>query len=213
MLTLSTPVPNYYIKVDAYPYTESRELIKTLDHWWDHKARQNRYKNSKENYSLNSDATNSLNYSFNEKLKDGNFSFLLKEKNIIGYQGLLIMDDGNTGLCHRATTNPAEYGKDLGIWTSVFLPWQIKSAYELGCKQYKTAWNLHNFRHYESLRTNQISTHFRFEENKSIWQKFNFIGKQELFYTEQFVAVLDLTQDWIPKFIQSLNFQSTSLES
>ena len=52
-----------------------------------------------------------------------------------------------------------------------------------------------------------MTTRFKFAENKNIWQRFNFIGKQELFYTDQYVAVLDLTQNWIPEFIQSLNFQ------
>jgi hypothetical protein len=207
MLTLSTFIPDYYIKVDTYPYTESKELVKTLDHWWDHKARQHRYSESRSNYSVEGDEPHTLNYSFKEKLKDGNFSFLLKKTEVVGYQGLLLMDNGETGLCHRATADPENYRKDLGVWTSVFLPWQIKSAYELGCKQYKTAWNIHNYRQYRSLRDSEMTTRFKFAENKNIWQRFNFIGKQELFYTDQYVAVLDLTQDWIPDFIHSLNFQ------
>ena len=205
-VTYSTFLPNYTIKVETYPYEESRLLIKTTEHWWSHKARQHRYSTSKENYSIDSDTTNSLNYSFNEKLKDGNFSFFLRDSEIVGYQGLLIMDNGNTGLCHRATTNPVDYGKDLGVWTSVYLPWQIKSAYDLGCKQYKTAWNTHNYRYYKSLRDSTMTPRFKVEENKNIWQQFEFIGKQELFYTDQYVAVLDLTNEWVSGFIESLHY-------
>jgi hypothetical protein len=84
MLTLSTFIPDYYIKVDTYPYTESRELVKTLDHWWNHKARQHRYSDSRSNYSVDSDEPHTLNYSFKEKLKDGNFSFLLKKLRWLG---------------------------------------------------------------------------------------------------------------------------------
>ena len=44
------------------------------------------------------------------------------------------------------------------------------------------------------------------EENKNIWQQFEFIGKQELFYTDQYVAVLDLTNEWVSGFIESLHY-------
>jgi len=207
--TYSTYLPDYTIKVETYPYTESRLLIKMNEYWWEHPQRKIKHAQTKSNYSLESEETNSLHYSFKEKLKTGNFSFLYHNEDIVGYQGLLIMDNGETALCHRMMSNPYHsFTKQLGLWTDIYMTWQIKCAYELGCKQYKIAWNSKNYSRYKSHAEGTIKSRLKFNgRNSDILQKFNWLGKQMLFHVEQYVAVFDLSQDWIPEFINTLEYK------
>lgn len=207
--TYSTYLPDYTIKVETYPYTESKELVKSLDHWWDHGSRTvGKHKDSKSNYDIEGDGYNTLKYSFDVKLIDGNFSFFCNNNQIIAYQGLLIMDNGDTCLAHRATTNPEEYHKHVGLWTSVYLPWHIKSAYDFGCKKYKVSWNSHNFRSYRLLRDHIAVKKFKYHTHENLWQKFDFVGTEQLFNCEQYVAVLDLTTEWAKNFIGTLLYET-----
>jgi len=207
--TYSTYLTEYTIKVETYPYVESRNLIKENEYWWDHVQRKIKHKQIRENYSLESKAPNSLNYSFKEKLKTGNFSFLFHGENIVGYQGLLIMDEGKTALCHRMLSNPYHsFTKNLGLWTDIYLTWQIKCAYEMGCEQYMVAWNLRNYSRYKSHAESTLKPRFKHNgPNSGIFQKFNWIGKQMLFNVEQHVAVFDLRQEYVPSFIKTLDYK------
>ena len=202
--------PDFSIKHEEYPYEDSRKLCESLTHWWDHVQRRIKHAKTKSNYDLTSDEKNSLNYSFNEKLKTGNFSFLIyKKTTVAGFQGLLIMDKGETAHCHRMMGNPEfPFADHLGMWTDIFMTWQVKCAYEMGCKRYKLGWNLHNYSRYKSHRDATIKHRFKHNGvNSGLLQKFDYLGKQTLFYTEQYVAELDLTQDWVGDLVKSLEYK------
>jgi hypothetical protein len=192
--------PDFVVKTDYYPYTQSRQLIAKLDNWWEHDARKDNIR--KDNYSLDPALPSSVATSFDKKLKDGNFSFLFYKKEVFAYAGLQII--GNEGLCHRYTNNPFNDYNLFGAGTTGLVPLQIKWSKEKGLAKYKVSFNEHNYKVYRSL---QMGWYARgpsienYELGMKLMSKFDFLGLQEVNYTRQWVISLDLNRLDIDDFM------------
>lgn len=199
------PKLDYYIKTDYYPYTESKEIIKSLAHWWNHPMRSikdvDREKSS--NYDLDSTLPNSLGYSFEHKLQNGSFSFVYDSNHeIILYGGLLV--DGKDCYIHRLTSNPELFRNQVGMVGATIIPHQIKQAYDMGLDTYNITFDEHRYFVYrwwrDRLWEKDSKYGFKYPESGEMISKFDFRGKQTLFYTEQYLLTLDLKRPDINDF-------------
>lgn len=144
MQRITTSNPNYFILVDRFPYTETREKIKTeFLVWLDYKKER---KQDISNYLLDSTNHNSLEVSLQNKLKDGNFSFLYNNNTCLCFAGLQIQD--KNAWIHRLHTNPFEYINYLGTISQYLIPYHILTAKDKGCKYYKLTYTGRNSRFY-----------------------------------------------------------------
>jgi hypothetical protein len=193
--------PEFYILVDHYPYTESRKLIsEQFQSWFEFKKNQNI---DIINYSLNDDSDpNTLGFSFNNRLRNGNFCFLYRGDACLCFAGLMIRYDN--AWIHRLFTNPGEYIQHLGTISQYLLPYQIKIAREAGCKYYKLTYHGRNHRFYYFYRDKKyLKSKFYTPETLSgvmRISKFEFVGEQIINMTPQLVAQLDLHRSDIEEF-------------
>lgn len=201
MKLYQTSIPDYYLRVDHYPYTKSRELVASCEWWWDHPSRA-KYSDKKSNYGLDPIKPNSIEYSFQHRLSNGNFTFLYYKNQIVSYQGLLINTEGTIGFSHRFAADPINF--KLGLFPAVCMPWLVIQARKKECRYYQQGWEIYNKRQYDILRT---GTHIRsplykFRKNQDIiFEKFHYLGLQPIYHTEQYIARFDLTEDWLPGFV------------
>jgi len=200
------PDVDYYIKTDYYPYTESKEVIKQLDHWWEHPMRTVKEANREKisNYSLDPSLSNSLGYSFQNKLQDGSFSFVYdKNDEVIIYAGLLVT--GKDSYCHRITTNPYLFQTQNGLASATIFPHQIKQAYDMGLDTFNITFDEHRYMLYRWWRDRlweKGGYGFKYPDSGALISNFEFRGKQTLFYTEQYVCTLDLKREDIHEFFK-----------
>jgi hypothetical protein len=198
--------PNFefYIKTDYYPYTESKEIIKTLDYWWEHPTRNIKDIDIEKgtNYSLDSSQPNTLGYSFENKLQNGSFSFVYNNRDeIILYSGLLVV--GKDSYVHRLTSNPYLYQEYLGIGGGTIVPFQAKESYDMGLDTYNITFDEHRYVMYKWHRDRlweKRSLGFKYPECGKVMSNFEFKGKQTLFHTEQYVCTLDLKRPDVNDF-------------
>jgi hypothetical protein len=199
------PDIEYYMKTDLYPYIEAKEIVKSLEHWWDHPKRNVKEANREKisNYSLDTDLPNSLGYSFEHKLQNGSFSFLYnKDNEVMIYGGLLV--DGKDSYLHRLTANPELFQNNFGLAGATIIPHHIKQAYDMGLDTYNITFNDHRYFIYRWWRDKlweKGSTYgFKYPETGALLSKFEFKGKQNVFYTEQYICTLDLKRPDIQDF-------------
>lgn len=202
----SPNVPGYYIKTDYYPYNEAKEVIKSLEHWWNHPTRNIKEANKEKitNYSLDPSFTNGLGYSFEHKLKEGSFSFVYDENDeVIVYAGLLV--SGKDSYCHRITTNPDLFKNQNGLASATIFPYHIKQAHDMGLDTFSITFDDHRYGLYRWWRDRgweKGGYNFKYPDSGALISNFEFRGKQTLFYTEQYVCTLDLKRPDIETFFK-----------
>jgi hypothetical protein len=196
--------PEFVVKTDYYPYTQSKKIISQLGHWWEHDSRKDDVR--KDNYSLDPSLPNSVGNSFERKLVDGNFSFIYHKKEIFSFVGFQVV--GDSAWCHRFTNNPNNYFSNTGASTSAFLPLHIKWAREKNLEFYKLSFNEHNYRIYQFLKKGwhidgprRGPSLANFDWGMRLMHKFEFVGQQVVNYTDQWVLSLDLSRPDIDDFI------------
>jgi hypothetical protein len=200
MIKVNTSDTRFHILVDHYPYLEAKEKIKTeLHDWYEIKQERNQ---DMGNYSLDSGDPGSLGYSFEWRLKTGNFSFLYMDNICLSFAGLQIRD--NAAWIHRLCTNPINYLKHFGVTSQYVVPFQIKTALEHGCDAYKLTWTGRNIRFYE-FHKNRKFTRSGFYKPETInalenISRFEFVGTEIVNQVPQLVAKLDLHRPDIEDF-------------
>lgn len=195
--------PDYVIKTDFYPFLEAREILKSAEWWWEHEARS--IKNDKDftsNYSLDPELNNSLETSFENRLRYGNFSFLFYKDELLLYSGLRV-DSENTAWVHRAASNPV-LGKDhKGAGTAMLIPYLIKCAYELNCKAFCMSFNENKYKFYKWYKDGHFkNSKLDIPGGGDIINRFEFIGKQTIYGVDQYVCRLDLSRPDIHEFFE-----------
>lgn len=200
MNEIKTSNPRFTIFVDHYPYTETKYKIKTeLGSWYD--IKENRGQDI-DNYHLDSDDPRSLGFSLEHRLQDGHFAFLYLDDVCLCFCGLQRRDD--SAWVHRLFTNPIEYVKHLGSISAYLTPFQVKTAREWGCRNFKFTYTGRNVRFYNFYRDRLYlkSRYYRPEYLSGPLRisRFDFVGKQIVNMTEQWVINLDLTRDDIDEF-------------
>lgn len=200
MIKVNTSNPRFHLLVDHYPYSESKEKIKTeLHDWYDIKQERNQ---DMDNYSLDSNDPVSLGYSFESRLKTGNFSFLYMDNTCLCFAGLQICD--NVAWIHRLFTNPINYIKHLGTISQYLVPFQVKTARERGCDTYKLTYHGRNHRFYEFYKNRKFarSSFYKPDTTSGVEKlsRFEFVGTEIVNYVPQLVARLDLHRPDIDEF-------------
>ena len=193
----------FKILEDTYPFTESKELCLKLDDWWKAPSRINN--EGKQNYTLDLSVPSSLENSFNKKLKDGIFSFLFFNNEVIAYAGLVVKD--NEGWMHRITKKPNIDSSLFGLTTTVFIPYHIRKCIDLKLSTYFLSFNNHNQKLYDFFRLKKylrVQTKFpeEFIYGSEVISAFEFAGLQKVNYVDQWVCKLDLTRTDIKDLIK-----------
>lgn len=193
--------PEFVVKTDYYPYTQSKKIISKLGHWWEHDARKDDVR--KDNYSLDPSLPNSVGNSFERKLVDGNFSFVYFKKELFAFAGFQVV--GNEAWFHRYTNSPFNDSSKTGAGSSALLPLHIKWAKEKNLDFYKMGFNQHNYAMYriaeKGLKPNLDIKEHNLAVGVELMSKFDFLGKQVVNYTEQWVMSLDLNRPDIDDFM------------
>lgn len=194
--------PNYIIKTDVYPYTEAREIVKSVEWWWDHESRSIKNENNyNSNYALDPNLRNSLEKSFMTRLHGGNFSFLYYKDELLLYAGLRV-DEENNAWAHRAASNPVTGKHHVGMATAIMIPYQIKCAYEMGCNSFCMSFNEKRYKWYEWFKDKHyLRGKVNVQGGEELVSKFEFLGKHIIFETEQYLCKLDLKREDIHEFL------------
>jgi hypothetical protein len=193
--------PDFVVKTDYYPYTESRKILAKLNRWWDHSARKDDAR--KDNYSLDPGLYNGLSHSLDKKLKDGNFSFVYHKKRLFAFAGFLVA--GNEAWFHRYSNNPFNNYNRTGAGSTALLPLHIKWAKEKKLDFYKMSFNEHNRAMYRILergwkpKLGLEQSHL--DMGVRLMSKFEFMGQSEVNGTMQWVLSLDLNRADIKDFM------------
>ena len=200
MIRVNTSNSKFYILVDQYPYIESINKIQTeLHSWYEIKESRNQ---DMSNYSLETDDPSSLGFSFIWRLKTGNFAFLYMNDICLCFAGLQIRD--NIAWIHRLCTNPDHYVKHLGTISQYLVPFQIKTAREQGCNEYKLTYTGRNYRFYEFYKNQKFrrSSFYKPDTISGVenLSKFDFVGTEIINQTPQLVAKLNLHRPDIEDF-------------
>jgi len=202
MNIIETPFQDYFLHTDIYPYTEAREILKSLQSWWEHPLRKNS-KSIKGNYTLDINLPNSLEKAFRYRMAEGCFNFIYYKNDVIAYAGLRIHN--NEAFMTRMTVNPFSHMEHFGIVTAVIVPNQIKLAYEKGCKTYNMTFEKHRekmynwYKHKLYVHSNKV----KIKQGMELVSSFQFLGIQQIYNIDQFVACFDLTQNDV---IDKINF-------
>ena len=192
--------PDFVVKTDYYPYTQSKRLLAKLEPWWEHDARKDNIR--KDNYSLDTTLSNSVATSLDKKLIDGNFSFVYYGKEVFAYAGFQVVD-GEAWL-HRYTNNPYNDPAIFGGGSTSLIPLQIKWTKEQGLKSYNVSFNEHNYKIYRSLKAKWYDKTIQLDKydlGMKLMSNFDFLGLQEVNYTKQWVISLDMNRLDINDFI------------
>jgi hypothetical protein len=203
MKVLTTKYPDYVIKVDSYPYEDSKELLSTITDWWEHPSRsvKSAVKEKISNYALGEESRNMLGVSLKERLTEGNFAFVCYGDQPVAYGGLRL--ENNIAICHRLATHPEGWKFHRGIVPDVFLPFQIKTAHELGCKYYQMTFNEHRRGLYEMwANKSKDKLKIRLTDGHDMLAKFDFLGRQFVYESYQYVCQLDLGRPDIEEFFK-----------
>jgi len=204
MKILPTNQAEYTVRVDCYPYEETKQVLESIQTWWQHPSRAVKQSNKSysENYDLSDDARNKLGISLKERLTNGNFAFVFYQEQPIMYAGLMILDD--TAYCHRLAIHPEGFTNHPGIVSSILVSYQIRAALELGCKKYRLGFNEHRFKLYKFWRDrvyDKLNLSLKLNRGNEMISRFTFLDKIHLFTVDQYVAELDLTRPDIESFI------------
>jgi hypothetical protein len=201
MKVITTKRSGYVIKVDYYPYDETRQLMAKIAHWWEHPSRslKESVKKKISNYTIGTESRNMLGVSLEERMKEGHFSFICYDDEPVAFAGIRI--DGDTAFCHRLATAPGAWDNHRGIVLDVLIPFQIKTSYDLGCKFYKITFNEHRRGLYEMWRNkSRDRLKIKLTESHDLISKFEFLGKEYIYETDQYVCQLDLSRPDIEDF-------------
>jgi hypothetical protein len=201
MKVLTTKRPDYVIKVDYYPYDESKKMLSAITNWWDHPSRavKSSVKEKVSNYALGEESRNMLGVSLKERLTDGNFAFVCNGEEPVAYAGLRL--ENNTAICHRMAIHPDGWRLHRGIVPDVLLPFQIKTAHDLKCRYYQMTFNEHRRGLYEMwLNRSKDKLKLRLSDGHDMLAKFDFLGRQFVYESYQYVCQLDLTRPDIEDF-------------
>jgi hypothetical protein len=210
LITHKTKHSDITIKEDRYPYTESIDILNTLTDWWSDPKLSNNIDLS--NYSLDNTIPNSIASSFRDKLVDGNFTFVYLNDQVLAYAGLQRGDQSSsqnspdvrdTAWIHRLCGNPKLFSKNLGTGTDIIMPFQIKTAIELGCRYYNFTMTEARYKWYLGLKNETFlkSRRLKYTEGMKLLTKFDFKGKEIRNWTEQYIISLDLSRPDINDFI------------
>lgn len=191
---IQTSIPNYTIKTDYHPYDDAKKIIAELD-WWQHPNRTNTVRHKPNNYSLDTNLVESLGRSFEERLKNGCFSFVYYHDELVAYCGLRISDQD--AYVHRMTTSPNNHLRHFGIISRTIFPLHIKIARSKGCKTYSVTVNDEHIKfvnwwkegHYKKSKFMKIQGGGDLVSNF-----FEFRGVQKIYGIDQHVMTLDLTR-------------------
>lgn len=200
MKLIQTSNPRFTILVDHYPYTETKQKLKTeLQSWFDFKKQRNI---NISNYDLESDHGQSLKTSLEYRLNDGNFSFLYLDDQCLCFAGLQIRN--KSAWIHRLYTNPWQYLNNLGTISQYLVPFQILTAVEKNCEWYKLTYTGRNTRFYYFYKDRKwAKSSFYSKETISGVERlseFEFVGEQTINQTSQLVAQLNLNRVDISRF-------------
>lgn len=203
MQDIKTSHKDFLIRVDSFPYNKSIKLLDEINHWWTHPSRDNlKYKDKISNYSLDDNIVNSLGFSFKTRLADGAFTFLYYKEELVAYLGMRYKD----GDCfaHRLAVHPTNYQSVSGSAPAFLVPYQILQAKNRGCRYYKMSFNEHNKKLYDWWRLKiykkiDKSSDFFIKGNEMI-SKFEFVGKEFIYGSDQYVCRLNLDRDDIEDF-------------
>ena len=198
MMEHITSYPDIVIREDRFPYVEAKQIIPTLNDWWTHDRRQ-KY-DDLSNYSLDESLSNSLGSSFTHKLINGNFAFVYHKDVLVIFGGLQVK--GDECWMHRLSGNPDAHLQHMGIVGSVLMPFQIKTALELGCKTYKISLgdNHYTWYKYWKEKTYTKSKLVKYTKGLELFSQFEYVGKELVNYADQWVLKLDLTRPDIEQF-------------
>lgn len=200
MQIVNTSNPNYYILVDKFPYTDTREKIKTeFSAWLDYKKQRNQ---DIGNYLLDTNDGNSLEVSLQHRLNDGNFSFLYYKNICLCFAGLQIRD--KNAWIHRLHTNPFEYINYLGTISQYLIPYHITTARAQGCLYYKLTYTGRNTRFYYFYKNKKFNKSKFYKSDRldgvENISRYEFVGEEIINQTPQLVARLDLNRPDIDEF-------------
>lgn len=199
MIEIKTSDSRYKLLTDLYPFTESRDLVSKMSHWWDSPSRK-KYISKKDNYSLDENIPNSLENSFKTKLKNGIFSFLFFNDECIAYGGLQVQS--NHSWMHRFLSSPYAGKSIYNSVSSFMIPYQISVALELNCTNYSLTFNEDNAKVYNWFSKKNIlraKTSLNTEKALLI-SKFDSMDKKIINHCEQIVYTLNLKRDDINEF-------------
>ena len=187
------------IAEDVYPFDDARKLLEQLESWWEHPSRRRFLSNT--NYKLGDvNITNSLEHSLTHKLINGNFAFVMHKDQVVLYGGLQV--DGTDSWMHRLTANPELFIRHVGASASILIPFQIKKAIEIGCKSYKITLNDDNYRFYQGWDNGKYtnSSIIKYPDGLQRLSEFEYVGKETINHTDQWIVKLDLEKEDILRF-------------
>lgn len=196
-------LPEYIIKTDYFPYTESKEIISKLD-WWEHKNRKNTERHKPSNYSLDTNLVNSLGTSFRDRLYNGCFSFLYFKDEIVAYCGLRI--DQEDGYIHRFASSPKEHLNHLGIVSRTIIPSHIIIAKSKGCNTYSITFNQERVKFIKWWKEGHYSKSkfIKIQGGGELISQFEFKGIQNIYGIDQHVITLDLTRPDLEEILSAM---------
>jgi hypothetical protein len=200
MQIIQTSFQDFSLHTDIYPYIESRDKLKSLVDWWEHPLRKNP-KSIKSNYQLDSDLSNSLEKAFRYRMTDGCFNFLYYKNDVIAYAGLRIHN--NEAFMTRMTVNPVSHMEHFGIVTAIIVPYQIRFAYEKGCRSYNMTFEKHREKMYNWYKDKLFvnSSSVKIKQGMELVSNFEFIGIRQIYGIEQYVAQFDFLKNNVDDII------------
>lgn len=193
MKTITTDNVDFVIEEDTYPFIESKEIVKSLDHWFKHPSRSK--DSNLSNYSLDDSIPGSLGHSFETKLNHGGvFHFLRYKGEVVGFSGMYLEDATNIARgSHRMLTSPYMDNSIVGAITTYIITHQIEVAKFWGAKEYAINVNKKNLRIFEFARRGRGTTPSRQEAYNKIGTQLRISDTPEIINNvEQWVATIPL---------------------
>lgn len=196
MLLTTTSDQDFTIATDFYPYTETRNKIHELSEWFINPTRSY----IKNNYDLDSLEFNSLNFSLNDKLRNGIFNFLYYQGNCVAFCGLQI--SGDSAWSHRLFTSPDFPKSILGSVSTFIFPYHTSYAIKNDCKFYKHTFNKKNIRFYKWYRDSLFLGRVpkKYINGSVLLSRYEYVGIEIINNCEQLVCRLDLNRSDIEDF-------------
>jgi len=201
MNKVATKFSGYAIETDYFPYTETKIRLKETNWWWNHKSRnKNQLKAS--NYSLDSMQSNSIGFSLENKLQNGEFNFLYYKEDLILYSALRI-DDLRQAWIHRGATHPILGKNHVGCAMTILMPHQARVAKSLGCLTYNISFNDYNYKFFKYYKERHYyKSLIDIRGGERFMDAFKWVENITVMYVNQHIGCLDLTRSDIDDILE-----------